>query len=318
MNTSMHAGLRDYEHEIVELAKARSRREARVVRIHVASCARCRAWQSAFADLDAELGRCCPSALSRLRGPLQSRLAAVTRPTASRHALVGETNTVGRSRHCAADVVQCGRGTMTVVGAAPGLLLVRGVHGSRSVLAAFADRSVQRHLSHSAPSSQRMLAWSARAASCRCCDFAPEARLFPGCALGRGRTIPQHDDLESPVGLPAIAASVAAFELLVESVHPLLLEHVSRADSVLAISARSASTSGRCGGDLAGRVAEADALVERRGAEPRRTAILQLVPLPEAYVCRLRGLSPIAARRRGPACDRRDTGRSPRIVVRPA
>ena len=52
MNISMHAGpCADYEHEIVELAEGSLAPEkARVVRTHVASCARCRAWQSAFAD----------------------------------------------------------------------------------------------------------------------------------------------------------------------------------------------------------------------------------------------------------------------------
>ena len=83
MNISMHAGpCADYEHEIVELAEGSLGPEkARVVSMHVASCARCRAWQSAFADLDAELGQALPRpALSADFGArLESRLAAVTR-----------------------------------------------------------------------------------------------------------------------------------------------------------------------------------------------------------------------------------------------
>jgi anti-sigma factor RsiW len=83
MNTSMTAGpCADFEHDIVELADGSLAPDrARAVRFHVESCARCRAWQSAFAGLDSELEQALPRpALSAdFAAKLQSRLAAVTR-----------------------------------------------------------------------------------------------------------------------------------------------------------------------------------------------------------------------------------------------
>ena len=83
MNTSMTAGPgADFEHDIVELADGSLAPDrARAVRVHVESCARCRAWQSAFAGLDSELEQALPRpALSAdFAAKLQSRLAAVTR-----------------------------------------------------------------------------------------------------------------------------------------------------------------------------------------------------------------------------------------------
>ena len=83
MNTPMHAGpCADYEHEIVELAEgALAPEKARAVRLHIACCARCRAWQSAFTELDAGLGQGLPRpALSAdFAARLEARLAAATR-----------------------------------------------------------------------------------------------------------------------------------------------------------------------------------------------------------------------------------------------
>ena len=83
MNTSMTAGpCADFEHDIVELADGSLAPDrARAVRFHVESCARCRAWQSAFAGLDSELEQALPRpALSAdFAAKLESRLAAVTR-----------------------------------------------------------------------------------------------------------------------------------------------------------------------------------------------------------------------------------------------
>jgi anti-sigma factor RsiW len=83
MNTSMTAGpCADFEHDIVELADGSLAPDrARAVRVHVESCARCRAWHSAFAGLDAELEQALPRpALSAdFAAKLESRLAAVTR-----------------------------------------------------------------------------------------------------------------------------------------------------------------------------------------------------------------------------------------------
>jgi len=146
MNISMHAGpCADYEHEIVELAEGSLAPEkARVVRMHVASCARCRAWQSAFADLDAELGQALPRpALSADFGArLASRLAAVTRSDgradlrASAEAEYRLTlEALSRGSRFNAVI-----GAVTVVGiCTAGLLLVRGVAPEAApLLAAFA------------------------------------------------------------------------------------------------------------------------------------------------------------------------------------
>ena len=134
MNTSMHAGpCADYEHEIVELAEGSLAPEkAREVRLHVASCARCRAWQSAFAELDAALGQALPRpALSvDFAAKLESRLAAVTR-------LSGRTDLRASAEdeyRLTLDALRRGTkfsaivGAMSVVGiCTAGLLLVRGV-----------------------------------------------------------------------------------------------------------------------------------------------------------------------------------------------
>ena len=146
MNISMHAGpCADYEHEIVELAEGSLAPEkARVVRMHVASCARCRAWQSAFADLDAELGQALPRpALSADFGArLASRLAAVTRSNGRGDLRASAEDEYRRTlealRHgtWSSAIV----GAMTVVGiCTAGLLLVRGVAPEAApLLAAFA------------------------------------------------------------------------------------------------------------------------------------------------------------------------------------
>lgn len=134
MNASMHMGpCADYEHEIVELAESTLTPEkARVVRIHVASCARCRAWQTALADLDAGLGQALPRpALSADFGArLQSRLAAATRSNgradlrASAEDEYRKTLEALRRGTRSSAIV----GAMTVVGiCTAGLLVVRGV-----------------------------------------------------------------------------------------------------------------------------------------------------------------------------------------------
>jgi hypothetical protein len=135
----------DYEHEIVELAEGSLAPEmARVVRMHVASCARCRAWQSAFADLDAGLGQALPRpALSADFGArLESRLAAVTRSDgrvdlrASAEAEYRLTlEALSRGSRFSAII-----GAVTVVGiCTTGLLLVRAVaQEAAPLLAAFA------------------------------------------------------------------------------------------------------------------------------------------------------------------------------------
>lgn len=146
MNTPLHAGpCADYEHEIVELAEGSLAPEkARAVRLHVASCARCRAWQSALADLDAGLGQALPRpALSAdFAARLQSRLAAVTRSngrgdlrTSADDEYRQTLETLRRGTWFNAIV-----GAMTVAGiCTAGLLLVRGIAPEAApLLAAFA------------------------------------------------------------------------------------------------------------------------------------------------------------------------------------
>jgi anti-sigma factor RsiW len=146
MNISMQMGpCPDYEHEIVELAEgALAPEKARVVRIHVASCARCRAWQSAFADLDAGLRQALPRpALSAdFAVRLQSRLAAATRSNGRAGLRASADDEYRRTL----EALRRGTwfsavvGAVTVVGSCTaGLLLARGVAPETApLLAAFA------------------------------------------------------------------------------------------------------------------------------------------------------------------------------------
>lgn len=73
----------DYEHDLVELQEGSLGPErARVIRLHVESCARCRAWQAEFAAFDAGLAAALPSpALSAdFERRLQARIAALAQP----------------------------------------------------------------------------------------------------------------------------------------------------------------------------------------------------------------------------------------------
>jgi anti-sigma factor RsiW len=146
MNTSMPASpCADYEHDIVELAEGSlAPDKARAVRVHVESCARCRAWQSAFACLDAELEQALPRpALSAdFAAKLELRLATVTRLNgrtdlrASAEAEYRLTlEALSRGSRFNAIV-----GAVTVVGiCTAGLLLARGVAPEAGpLLAAFA------------------------------------------------------------------------------------------------------------------------------------------------------------------------------------
>jgi anti-sigma factor RsiW len=75
----------DYEHEIVELHDGKLPPEhARIVRLHVAQCARCRAWSEEFAALDATLAAELPRpALSpAFDARLRERLSALGVPAA--------------------------------------------------------------------------------------------------------------------------------------------------------------------------------------------------------------------------------------------
>jgi len=74
----------EFEHEIVELDEGSLAPErARAVRAHLESCARCRDWAAAFAQLDAGLEAALPrpSLSPDFETRLQERLAAETRRT---------------------------------------------------------------------------------------------------------------------------------------------------------------------------------------------------------------------------------------------
>jgi len=86
MNEMSFNGLcADYEFDLVELHEGTLGPErARVIRLHIGSCPRCRAWQAEFAAIDAGLAAALPSpALSSdFAHRLQQRIAASARPAA--------------------------------------------------------------------------------------------------------------------------------------------------------------------------------------------------------------------------------------------
>src|SRR5262249_6891439 len=119
----------------------------------------------------------------------------------------------------------------------------------------------------------------------------PEPRPIPGPVRGLGAPNGSsleldHADLESPVGPPRIAAAVRAFQHLVESLDPVARAKISGGSDVID-DLVALEVDVRCDvvRDLAGRVAQADALVECRRAEPERLAVrVELVGTPEADV----------------------------------
>jgi anti-sigma factor RsiW len=84
MNLAMPCA--EYEHDLVELLDgALTPEHARVVRLHVASCPRCRAWQQEFAALDARLAGTLPrpELSPGFDRRLTERLAGLTRRASS-------------------------------------------------------------------------------------------------------------------------------------------------------------------------------------------------------------------------------------------
>jgi len=72
----------EYEHDLVELLDGTLTPEhARVVRLHLAACSRCRAWQQEFAALDARLAATLPrpALSSDFDRSLRERLSGTTR-----------------------------------------------------------------------------------------------------------------------------------------------------------------------------------------------------------------------------------------------
>lgn len=73
----------EYEHDLVDLLEGSLGPErARVIRLHVAACPRCRDWQAEFAALDASLAAAMPRPRlsAEFEDRLQERLAAIERP----------------------------------------------------------------------------------------------------------------------------------------------------------------------------------------------------------------------------------------------
>jgi len=73
----------DFEHDLVELHDgALAPERARIVRLHVEHCARCRAWAQEFAALDARLAADLPrpELAANFDARLQERLAALSQP----------------------------------------------------------------------------------------------------------------------------------------------------------------------------------------------------------------------------------------------
>lgn len=100
----------------------------------------------------------------------------------------------------------------------------------------------------------------------------------------------EEGDAEASVGVPEVAAAVAAFALGME----IFDEALARGPACGAESMQDEVALGidiRCDvvGDLACRVAEADAFVERGGAEPDFFPLAEAVPFPEAHMVAVAG-----------------------------
>ncbi|MGB5103417.1 MAG: zf-HC2 domain-containing protein [Steroidobacteraceae bacterium] len=84
MNDTIDTGpCAEYEHDLVDLLEGSLGPErARVIRLHVAACPRCRAWQAEFAGLDASLASAMPRPRlsAEFEDRLRERLSAIVQP----------------------------------------------------------------------------------------------------------------------------------------------------------------------------------------------------------------------------------------------
>jgi hypothetical protein len=124
----------DYEHDLVELREGSLGPErARVIRLHVESCPRCRAWQADFATIDAGLAAAIPrAALSAdFERRLQARIATLAQPAnrsdlrarADReHERLVDTLRRGARRHALLDGIGSAAIAICVLTVARGLL----------------------------------------------------------------------------------------------------------------------------------------------------------------------------------------------------
>lgn len=135
MNDTIPTGpCAEYEHDLVELLEGSIGPErARVIRLHVAACPRCRAWQAEFAALDASLAAAMPRPRlsAEFEDRLQERLAAIERParrselrTAVDREYERLLDLLGRSvrRHVLLDAIGSVAATIGLLIAARGLL----------------------------------------------------------------------------------------------------------------------------------------------------------------------------------------------------
>lgn len=146
MNDTIPTGpCAEYEHDLVDLLEGSLGPErARVIRLHVTACPRCRAWQAEFAAFDAELGAALPRPRlsAEFEGRLRERLSAIVRParrselrTAAdrEYERMVELLSRGVRRHVLLDAIGSVAATLGLLIAARGLLGPAG-----SLLDAFA------------------------------------------------------------------------------------------------------------------------------------------------------------------------------------
>ena len=175
MNEMSFAGpCADYEHDLVELLEGSLGPErARVIRLHVESCPRCRAWRAEFAAIDAGLAAALPRpALSAdFEHRLQARIATLPlsvnrsdlRASADReHERLVDTLRRGARRHALLDGIGSAAVAISVLAAArvlveqtgalplllegPQRLVILGGIGTAVALAALAWTAVRSRL----------------------------------------------------------------------------------------------------------------------------------------------------------------------------
>lgn len=139
-DTTLTGPCAEYEHDLVELLDGTLPPErARVIRLHVASCPRCRAWQAEFAGLDAELGAAMPRpALSaEFEQRLHERVAAIVQPARRSELRSAEDREYERAlevlgrgvrRHVLLDAIGTAAATLGL------LIAARGLFGSTGSL----------------------------------------------------------------------------------------------------------------------------------------------------------------------------------------
>jgi anti-sigma factor RsiW len=124
----------DYEHDLVDFLEASlSPERARMIRQHVDTCPRCRAWQAEYAAIDDRLADAMPRPVlsAGFEHALQARLATLAKPatrgdlreTADReHEHLIEALRRGARRHALLDGIGSGAVAASALAAASGLI----------------------------------------------------------------------------------------------------------------------------------------------------------------------------------------------------